>query len=111
MISLGTGPFASEQRSKPRIAVHASAEVTIGEQRTTTWVYDISASGAHMTRVPGAQLSALCKFDLPGYGVVAASVVRVEPDSFAVTFPPDPQLNAFMDDPEVVLERLRAAAN
>lgn len=110
-MSEGTSPFANEQRSKPRIAVHASAEVTIGEHRTATRVYDISASGAQMARVPGAQLGALCKFDLSGYGEIAASVVRVEPDSFAVTFPPDPELLAFMGDPEAVLERLRAAAN
>ena len=101
-------PFANEQRAKPRITIHAMAVATIDGHRTPTQVYDISANGAQMARVPGAHLGALCELELHGYGVVVGTVVRVEADSFAVSLPFDPQLSAFMADPEELFERLHA---
>lgn len=87
------------------------AVVTIDGLRVPTRVYDISASGAQMARVPGVQLGVQCKLDLPGYGMVLASVVRAEPDSFAVIFTPNPDLQTFMDSPEAVFERLCVQAD
>ncbi len=86
------------------------AVVTIDGRRAAARVYDISANGARIGRIPDAQTGALCKMELPGYGTVIATIVRVAGDRFAVTFPPDPALREYMDDPEAVFERLRAVS-
>ena len=110
-MSKDTSPSTEEKRGNPRVETRVLAMVTIEGQRIPTRVYDISVNGAYMSRIQGVQLGALCRIDLPGYGVVEASIVRIVADKFAVTFPPDPELIAYLDDPEAVYKRLSSAAD
>lgn len=82
------------------------ATVTADNHSGLTRLYDISASGALLGALPDIQLGELCKIELPGYGTLVGTVVRVTPRRLAVTFTPDPALRERFDDPAEVYQRV-----
>ena len=97
----------NNRRRKPRQRAPIMASVTADGRTGATRLYNLSASGALLGALPDIQLGELCKIELPGYGTLAGTVVRVTPQRIAVTFTPDAALRKLFDDPAEVYERLR----
>ncbi len=76
-----------DRRRFPRYTIDLPATVVIGGKRVACRLANVSSGGALISAPPEVRLGAQVELDIPGTGVVLASVVRVTETHVGLMFP------------------------